>query len=78
MKIVLGKHGGFCFGVKSAVETATKYAGEHTYTYGDIIHNERVLAELAEKGVKSVDSISEIDDEQATVIVRSHGAGRAV
>ena len=78
MKIILGKNGGFCFGVKSAVETAEKYAGEHTYTYGDIIHNERVLKELAEKGVKSVGSISEINDENATVIVRSHGAGRAV
>ena len=78
MKIILGKNGGFCFGVRSAVETAEKYAGEHTYTYGDIIHNDRVLDELAQKGVRRVDSISEIDDEKAIVIIRSHGAGRKV
>ena len=78
MKIILGKNGGFCFGVRSAVETAEKYAGEHTDTYGDIIHTDRVLDELAQKGVRRVDSISEIDDENATVIIRSHGAGRKV
>ena len=38
MRIVFAKNSGFCFGVRSAVETAYKNAGENTYTYGDIIH----------------------------------------
>lgn len=79
MKLLQAKNSGFCFGVKSAVETAEKYAGEHTYTYGDIIHNERVLKALSDKGVKSVDKISDIPaGEKATVIIRSHGAKKSV
>lgn len=78
MKIIIAKNSGFCFGVRSAVETAEKNAGPHTYTYGDIIHNERVLEQLSQKGVKSVEDVSEITDSEATVIIRSHGAKKSV
>lgn len=78
MRVISARTGGFCFGVKSAVETAEKYAGEHTYTYGDIIHNERVLQSLAAKGVKSVENISDIHDPDAVVIIRSHGAKKKI
>ena len=78
MKIIVAKNSGFCFGVRSAVETAEKNAGPHTYTYGDIIHNERVLADLSRKGVKSVENVSSITDADATVIIRSHGAKKSV
>lgn len=78
MKIIVAKNSGFCFGVRSAVETAEKNAGPHTYTYGDIIHNERVLADLSRKGVKSVENVSLITDADATVIIRSHGAKKSV
>lgn len=74
MKIIKAKNGGFCFGVKSAVDAVKKNAGEHTYTLGDVIHNERVVSELKALGVKSVNSVDEIDDENATVVIRSHGA----
>ncbi len=78
MRIILAKNSGFCFGVRSAVNLAEKHASEHTYTYGDIIHNELVLEQLAKKGVKSVEKISDINDDSATVIIRSHGATKAV
>ena len=52
MKLVFAKHSGFCFGVRSAVEAAEKNAGPHTYTFGEIIHSERVLDALKQKGVK--------------------------
>ena len=78
MKLIEGKNGGFCFGVRSAVEKAESNASEHTYTFGDIIHSERVLNRLKAKGVKKVDDISEIKDENATVIIRSHGAKKSV
>ena len=53
MRVIVAKNCGFCFGVRSAVNLARTNAGEHTYTYGDIIHNETVLNDLAKKGVKS-------------------------
>lgn len=78
MRIICAKNSGFCFGVRTAVGLAEQHAGNHTYTYGDIIHNERVLSALAQKGVRSVNTISEIDDNEATVIIRSHGAKKTV
>lgn len=74
MKIIKAKNGGFCFGVKSAVDAVKRNAGEHTYTLGDVIHNERVTTELRALGVKTVDSVDKIHDDEATVVIRSHGA----
>lgn len=74
MKIIKAKNGGFCFGVKSAVDAVKRNAGEHMYTLGDVIHNERVTTELRALGVKTVDSVDEIHDDEATVVIRSHGA----
>lgn len=74
MKIIKAKNGGFCFGVKSAVDAVKRNAGEHTYTLGDVIHNERVTTELRALGIKTVDSVDEIHDDEATVVIRSHGA----
>lgn len=74
MKIIKAKNGGFCFGVKSAVDAVKRNAGGHTYTLGDVIHNERVTTELRALGVKTVDSVDEIHDDEATVVIRSHGA----
>lgn len=56
MIIKTAKTAGFCFGVKRAVDLVYSLAGgsEKVYTYGDIIHNETVVADLAEKGVRVV------------------------
>ena len=78
MKLVFAKHSGFCFGVRSAVEAAEKNAGPHTYTFGEIIHSERVLDALKQKGVKIAENISDIDDPEAVVVIRSHGAKKSV
>ena len=52
MRILIGKHCGFCFGVKRAVELAERKAESGTvYTYGNIIHNENVVDELDRKSV---------------------------
>ena len=83
MKVTLAKSAGFCFGVKRAVDMVyeqIKDAKERPiYTYGPIIHNEEVVKELAEKGVRV---IAEDEDphglEPGTVIIRSHGVGRKV
>ena len=53
MNIILAKSAGFCFGVKRAVETVYKEAEKNQtpiYTFGPIIHNEEVVADLEKKG----------------------------
>ena len=83
MKVTVAKSAGFCFGVKRAVKTvyeeieAGKERGEHIYTYGPIIHNEQVVADLESRGVGVLNSIEELKAlEEGTVIIRSHGVDR--
>ncbi len=79
MKILLAKNSGFCFGVRRAVEMAEQCAAEcgTVYTYGNIIHNESVVRELAGKGVHSVENIDTLNAGD-TLIIRAHGAPPAV
>ena len=42
MEILVAKSGGFCHGVKKAVDTALSIDSENTYIYGEIIHNKEV------------------------------------
>ena len=79
MKILLAKNSGFCFGVRRAVEMAEQCAAECgiVYTYGNIIHNESVVQELAEKGVHSVENLDRLSTGDA-LIIRAHGAPPAV
>jgi len=79
LKITVAKSAGFCFGVKRAVDTVYKEveSGEHVYTYGPIIHNDEVVADLAAKGVRVVDSIEELKTlPKGTIIIRSHGVSK--
>ena len=83
MEVRLAKTAGFCFGVKRAVETVYKEAeknNETIYTFGPIIHNEQVVEDLEKNGVFVVNSVEELKKLQpgTTVIVRSHGVGKAI
>ena len=40
MEIIVAKSGGFCQGVKKAVDTALTIEAENTYIFGEIIHNQ--------------------------------------
>ena len=75
MRILLAKDNGFCFGVRRAVELAEQAAtaGKTVYTYGNIIHNEEVVSELAAKGVVPVQDITDLHKGD-TLIIRAHGA----
>ncbi|MBO5346875.1 MAG: 4-hydroxy-3-methylbut-2-enyl diphosphate reductase, partial [Lachnospiraceae bacterium] len=57
MEIRLAKSAGFCFGVKRAVEQVYNQAenGKNIYTYGPIIHNEKVVKDLEKKGVQVIE-----------------------
>ena len=76
MQVKVAKSAGFCFGVKRAVEMVYKEAetGKKVYTLGPIIHNEQVVQDLEQKGVRVIDTPEELSKaEDATVIIRSHG-----
>jgi len=78
MKLIVAKSAGFCYGVKRAVAMCEAAADEFEtcFTLGPIIHNEVVVGELAERGVRCATHVSEIP-ENATVVIRSHGAGKS-
>ena len=77
MEILVAKSGGFCHGVKKAVDTALTIDPENTYIYGEIIHNKEVVDTITKRGIITVDSLSEVPD-GATLIIRSHGAAKKV
>ena len=77
MEILVAKSGGFCSGVKHAVDTAMSVEAKNTYIYGEIIHNRDVVEQIERRGIKTVDSLSSIED-GATLIIRSHGVGKEV
>lgn len=75
MQLTVASKGGFCFGVKKAVDTAIQASKEiqdkRIYTYGPIIHNSHVIHKLDQMGIKVIDSLEDAKDQ--IVIVRSHG-----
>ena len=79
MKIVLAQSAGFCYGVRRAVELAEETAakGDPCVMLGSIIHNQDMIDHLAERGMRSVDSVDDVPAGSA-VIIRSHGESRAV
>lgn len=81
MEVVCAESAGFCFGVKRAVECVYGEIekGGKIYTYGPIIHNEQVVADLQSKGVSVISSFEELQKiDDGTVIIRSHGVPQAV
>lgn len=76
MKIIIGEKAGCCFGVQRALEIAAKTRAERSgtvVTLGPLIHNARIVSELAGQGVGTVKTLDEVGE--GTVIIRSHGAG---
>ncbi|MCD8074012.1 MAG: 4-hydroxy-3-methylbut-2-enyl diphosphate reductase [Lachnospiraceae bacterium] len=82
MEVIVAKTAGFCFGVKRAVDQVYRQIEEGhkpIYTYGPIIHNEEVVRELSEKGVRVINSEDELSQvKEGTVIIRSHGVPRRI
>lgn len=82
MEVKVANTAGFCFGVKRAVDKVYEQAEKGTeqiYTYGPIIHNEEVVRDLQEKGVRVLNSKEELEElSEGTVIIRSHGVGRDI
>lgn len=73
MPVEIGKHAGFCFGVKSAVDMAfeTLKSGETCWVLGSLIHNKQVMQKLMDAGLRVTGSQEKITG--GTVLLRSHG-----
>ena len=79
MSIRVAKSAGFCFGVSRAVELVEQAAdaGKQVVTLGPIIHNRHAVDRFEEMGVRVIQSPEQAQPGQ-TVIIRSHGVGRAI
>ena len=88
-EVIVAKTAGFCFGVDRAVEKVYEQIEAQTcgkirgpiYTYGPIIHNEEVVRDLGEKGVRVLETeeyLRRLPVNQGTVIIRSHGVSRHI
>ena len=75
MQVILAKEYGFCHGVRNALDKLDKLIadekGKNVYSIGEIIHNQDVIAEYKDKGVKIAETIADIHE--GTGVVRAHG-----
>ncbi len=82
MEVIVAKSAGFCFGVERAVNKVYQQiekGQKPIYTYGPIIHNEEVVKDLRDKGVKVICSEEELlQITDGVVVIRSHGVSRRV
>ena len=78
-KIIVAKSAGFCFGVNRAINILYKLIDENkpACTLGPIIHNMQMVNELREKGVRTIDKISEAKENE-TIVIRSHGVPQSI
>ena len=71
-EFIIAKNGGFCQGVKKAVDTALSVSPTNTYVLGEIIHNKSVVEEIQNRGIETVEELDKVP-KGATLIIRSHG-----
>lgn len=73
MKVTVAPYAGFCSGVKRAIRLAEDALKKKkkVFTLGPIIHNQSVVEELEQKGIRSIKDFTKNED--AIVVIRSHG-----
>ena len=73
-EVRIAKRTGFCYGVREAIDKAKEAsaAGKMTHTLGQVVHNEGVVRDLQDLGIRTVDSLDEVD-QGAAVVIRAHG-----
>ena len=75
MKVIVAQTAGFCMGVRRAVDLAEKTAltaCKAVYTLGELIHNKKVVSDLAKLGIE----VSEELPDSGVVIIRAHGVAQ--
>lgn len=78
MDIILVPEGGFCFGVRRAMEMAEKAIAESGSgaTLGPLIHNQEAVDRLAQQGLRAIEQVDEALPGEV-VMLRTHGTGPA-
>ena len=73
-EIRIAKRTGFCYGVREAIDKAKEAsaAGKQTHTLGQVVHNEGVVRDLQDMGIKTVETLDDVDH-GAAVVIRAHG-----
>jgi (E)-4-hydroxy-3-methyl-but-2-enyl pyrophosphate reductase len=75
MNVIRATAGGFCWGVRRAVDKVTQLAAEADgapiYTDGPLIHNNQMIEDLEQCGVKATDTPEAANGQ--TLVVRAHG-----
>jgi len=76
MKIFIGKHSGFCWGVRRAMDRAVRASALHGHhepvqMLGPLIHNPQALDHLHRRGMVQANNLQELQG--GTVVVRAHG-----
>ncbi len=73
-EVRIAKRTGFCYGVREAIDKAKEAsaAGELTHTLGQVVHNEGVIRDLQALGIRTVDSLDDVEQGSA-VVIRAHG-----
>ncbi len=79
MQVVVGKLAGFCGGVKRSVIKAKECLDKNdvVYCYGEIVHNKQVINSLENEGLKIIDNIEEVPDNNI-VVFRAHGVEKTI
>jgi 4-hydroxy-3-methylbut-2-enyl diphosphate reductase len=73
-EVRIAKRTGFCYGVREAIDKAKEAsaAGKLTHTLGQVVHNEGVIADLEGLGIRTVETLDDVDH-GAAVVIRAHG-----
>lgn len=73
VSIEIARHAGACYGVNRALTMAREAADNagSVHTLGPLIHNPRVVDELASQGVAVAETLDEAGE--GTLVLRSHG-----
>ena len=69
----IAERAGFCYGVRLAIEKAkqARDEGKQVTTLGQLVHNQGIKADLAERGIRTADLADEV--EGGTLVIRAHG-----
>ncbi len=72
-RVIVARPNGFCFGVERALRLARAGLKKfpRVYTFGQLVHNPRVLQELAAAGIKPVRRL--VDVRNGCLVIRAHG-----
>ena len=73
-EVRIARRTGFCYGVREAIDKAKEAsaAGKSTHTLGQVVHNEGVVSDLQSMGIRTVETLDDVDH-GAAVVIRAHG-----